>query len=346
MASPLVSICIPTYNRAGAVKKAIDSALSQSYQNIEVLIVDDASVDDIESVIAEYNDDRLKFFKNSENLGQFGNVNRCIELSRGKYVHILHSDDYIDLTFTENCLRLLETNPNLAMTFSSEQTIMHGQIINSSFSDSNLILKAPDGFRQILLRGNFIPCPSVIVKREIYQNVKKFSLEYPYAGDYYQWLKISQKFDIGFVSNATVFYCQDEKNTITYDFLEKTPLGYLDIVKIFFHIITDLDDDIEFYHNELNIAIRRHMYEYIDIGISDSKLMKSFSPLIFIGFGFNFWTLIGSKSIEDRLRKLKDLLYIFIVGFYLIFPGRRSRIMKVVLMKMIKKWNYHLKSMT
>ena len=78
---PLVSICIPTYNRAGMVRKAIDSALSQSYQNIEVLVVDNASEDAIESVIAGYNDSRLQFFKNTKNLGIFGNFNRCIELS-------------------------------------------------------------------------------------------------------------------------------------------------------------------------------------------------------------------------------------------------------------------------
>jgi glycosyltransferase involved in cell wall biosynthesis len=62
--SPLVSICIPTYNRAGLVKKAIDSALSQTYTNIEILVVDNASTDNIEDIISDYSDVRLKFFKN------------------------------------------------------------------------------------------------------------------------------------------------------------------------------------------------------------------------------------------------------------------------------------------
>ena len=58
MTEPLVSICIPTYNRANIIKKAIDSALSQTYKNIEVIVVDNASTDNTDEIVASYSDPR------------------------------------------------------------------------------------------------------------------------------------------------------------------------------------------------------------------------------------------------------------------------------------------------
>ena len=120
---PLVSICIPTYNRAGMVSKAIDSALAQTYTNVEVLVVDNASSDTIESLMAAYSDPRVKFHRNAHNLGMFGNFNRCIESAKGKYIHILHSDDYIDAGFTETCVAFLEAHPDVGMTFGSALSV-------------------------------------------------------------------------------------------------------------------------------------------------------------------------------------------------------------------------------
>jgi len=106
--SPSVSICIPTFNRSGMVERAIESALSQTYHDLEVIVVDNASDDNTEDVVASYADPRLKFFKNPKNLGLFGNFNRCIELSRGDLIHILHSDDYIDPLLYGNMRSILQ----------------------------------------------------------------------------------------------------------------------------------------------------------------------------------------------------------------------------------------------
>jgi len=64
---PLVSIIIPTYNRAKYIKKAIHSCLNQSYKNIEVLVIDDCSPDNTKEVIESIKDDRIKYFKNEKN---------------------------------------------------------------------------------------------------------------------------------------------------------------------------------------------------------------------------------------------------------------------------------------
>lgn len=332
MVAPLVSICIPTYNRAAMVAKAIDSALAQSYLNIEVLVVDNSSQDNIESVIANYKDTRLKFYKNNNNLGMYGNFNRCIELSQGEYIHILHSDDYIDSHFTQTCVEFLEAHPNVAMTFSSGQFLSDNAQKKMAVSDHDIIYPAPEGFRKILETGNPIVCPSVMMKRAVYDSVGLYSCEYPYAGDFYQWLRISRIFDLAFVANALLFYREGDHSE-SFQFLQKTPLGYIDIIKIYFRIIEELGDDVTSYRRELNISIRKHMYVCLGAGIRQSDLMKSYSPLVFIGFALNLWTLIRPDSVVVRVNKFLNFFIVFGVGFFLILPGGRLCLRKIVRLK-------------
>jgi len=319
MATPLVSICIPTYNRAKFVSKAIDSALSQSYPNIEIIVVDNASQDEIDSVIANYQDTRLHFFKNSRNLGMYGNFNRCIELSKGKYIHILHSDDYIDTHFTQKCVEFMESHHNVMMTFGSSWFLFEGEQKKIAVADHDVIYQAPEGFREILEKGNMIICPSVMVNRKVYDSVGFYSTEYPYAGDLYQWLKISRQFDFAFVAGATLFYREGEHSE-SFQLLIKTPLGYIDTIKIFIRLIDELGNEAV-YRRELNIAIRRHMRVCYSAGIWLPDIMKAYSPLVFIGLSLNTWALIRSYSVIDRIKKFIDFLFILAVGIFYIFPG-------------------------
>ena len=323
MINPLVSICIPTYNRAGMIGKAIESALSQSYLNIEVLVVDNASQDNIESVIANYQDKKLKFYKNAHNLGMYGNFNRCIELSRGEYIHILHSDDFIDSDFTKNCVNFMESHPGVMMTFGSARVLsINSQERIIAACELDMIYPAPDGFKMILEKDNPVVCPSVMMKREVYDSFGFYSCEYPYAGDYYHWLRISRHIDLAFVANAILFYRQGE-HTESFQLLQNTPLGYVDFIKIFIKIIQELGEEEESYRRELNIAIRRHMYSCLNTGIWGSFSRNSFSPLILISFSLNLWTLIRPDSTKSNKIRISDFLRISMIEICFIIPGGR-----------------------
>jgi len=326
--NPIVSICIPTYNRAGMVSKAIDSVLAQSYSNIEVLVVDNASDDNIESIITAYHDSRLKFIKNDRNLGLFGNFNRCVELSKGDYIHILHSDDYIDPHFTQTCVEFFETNPDVAMTFTSMLAISDEEQKNIGIHTQNHIFPAPEGFREILRTRNLISCPSVMIRKEVYNSVGLYSLEYPYSGDFYQWLRIAKRFDIAYVVGATLFYRQGTHSE-SYQLLFKTPLGYIDTIKIFVRIVDELGDDVELYSRELNCAYRRHMHDCLFAGIARSESMIKYSSLIFIGFALSTWGLIIPLSLSDKMKKLSEFLLIFLIGCAIVLPGGRYCVKKI-----------------
>jgi glycosyltransferase involved in cell wall biosynthesis len=102
---PLVTIGIPTYNRADSyLRAAVQSALDQTYPNLEVVISDNGSVDHTEELIRSIADPRIRYFKQEQNLGVTGNFNFCVQQARGAYFLLLCDDDLIDPDFVETCM--------------------------------------------------------------------------------------------------------------------------------------------------------------------------------------------------------------------------------------------------
>lgn len=87
------SVCIPTYNRPRMIKKAIDSILSQSFSDFEIVICDNSENTDTENVLQSYSDKRIRYFRHEKNIGIAGNWNALLNKSRGEYVKFLNDDD-------------------------------------------------------------------------------------------------------------------------------------------------------------------------------------------------------------------------------------------------------------
>lgn len=103
--APLVSIGIPTYNRANSyLKYALGCAVRQTYENIEIIVSDNCSPDNTESVVKEFGDSRIRYYRQTENIGPVNNRNFCLEQSRGKYFVMLLDDDFIDDDFVATCM--------------------------------------------------------------------------------------------------------------------------------------------------------------------------------------------------------------------------------------------------
>lgn len=109
--APLVSIVIPTYNREQYISKAVDSAISQTYNNIEVVIVDNCSTDKTWEMLSSYKNKNtnIRIFQNESNLGPVRNWQRCFEQAKGEFVKILWSDDWIDPTFVERAIEEIDS---------------------------------------------------------------------------------------------------------------------------------------------------------------------------------------------------------------------------------------------
>jgi glycosyltransferase involved in cell wall biosynthesis len=106
---PLVTIGIPTYNRANAtLPSTIHSALSQDYPNLEILVSDNCSPDNTEAIVGSLKDERLKYIRQKINIGSNKNYNACLEAAKGDYFLLLHDDDLIDDDFVSTCLEAAE----------------------------------------------------------------------------------------------------------------------------------------------------------------------------------------------------------------------------------------------
>lgn len=112
---PLVSIVIPNYNYGSTLKECIESAVNQSYKNVEILFMDNCSDDDSMKIAKSFKKFGVKIFRNKYNIGVRSH-NKIASLAKGKYIHVLHSDDIVEPTFIEECVELMEENNNVAVT--------------------------------------------------------------------------------------------------------------------------------------------------------------------------------------------------------------------------------------
>jgi glycosyltransferase involved in cell wall biosynthesis len=107
---PLVSVCIPVYNTERFVADAITSALSQTYRDLEIVIVDNASTDTTPQVLAGFTDPRIRVFRNDKNIGAAGNFNRAVSLARGRYLKVLCADDVLYPSCLEQQVAIFEAD--------------------------------------------------------------------------------------------------------------------------------------------------------------------------------------------------------------------------------------------
>ncbi len=129
---PLVSIGIPTYNRADSLARAIASALNQSYRSIEVIVSDNASNDDTELVCrqAMQRDPRLRFQRVQQNQGPISNFREVLRLASGEYFMWLSDDDWLDADYVAECLSRLRASPDTSLVGGRPQYIRNGRPVD------------------------------------------------------------------------------------------------------------------------------------------------------------------------------------------------------------------------
>ena len=115
MSNPLVSICIPTYQRPELLERAVRSCLEQTYPHFEILITDNSPDDASGQMVARLNDPRIHYHKNETNLGPFGNVNLVATLATGAYVKFLMDDDLLKPRCLELMVAALEQHPSAGL---------------------------------------------------------------------------------------------------------------------------------------------------------------------------------------------------------------------------------------
>ncbi len=192
MKTPLVTVIIPTHNREKLIKRAINSVLNQTYQNLEILVIDDASTDNTRQVVEKYEDKRINFIQLAENKGQCIARNNALRHAHGSYIAFLDSDDEWLPQKTEKQVKLFQETeyPDLAAVYCG--FIEKDEILNTSVTINRDNLRG--NIYKNLLSGF---CPSTttmfMVKTNVLKEVDGFDEDIKTFVDLDLWLRISRK---------------------------------------------------------------------------------------------------------------------------------------------------------
>jgi glycosyltransferase involved in cell wall biosynthesis len=210
MTSPTVTFVVPCYRLAHFLPDCLRSILAQTFEDFEVLVMDDCSPDDTPAVTASFRDPRVQHVRNDPNLGHLRNYNKGIGLARGKYVWLISADDYLrSPRVLERYVSVLEANPSVGYAFCAGVGVRDGNetgtIDYSLCGDHDRVIRGHVWLRT-LLRANVVLAASGLVRRACYERHGPFPLDMPWAGDWYLWCLFALYHDVAYFAEPMVCY--------------------------------------------------------------------------------------------------------------------------------------------
>ncbi len=211
-ASPTVSVLIPTYNRAGLLKQAIDSVLAQTFGDFEVVISDNASTDDTPELVTSYSDRRIVYFRNSRNIGWHGNMNRCLMSARGSYLTFLPDDDLMMPENLERKVDILRRYPRVGLVHSRFHMVDgEGRMLRENTNwghgpeRSSDAVESGHAFLKRMLTGFCeVNLPTAMFRKAAYDRLGGFTDKLSHADDFEYWMRIAVFFDVAYLASPLI----------------------------------------------------------------------------------------------------------------------------------------------
>ena len=213
---PLVSVCIPTYNRPEYVRRAVESCLRQTHPHFEIIITDNSTNDDSADMAAKWTDPRIHYYKNDGNVGPVVSSNRAVSLATGKYIKFLMDDDLLKPRCLQLMVKGLEENPTAGVAMAPMDLIDENdrRIFPRFYVFQKMHYRyryqVGDGLigRRRLLKDFLTrdyPCtvPSGIMFRaEALRRAGPFSAEADFAGDLDMCMRVAPEWDFYYIDEV------------------------------------------------------------------------------------------------------------------------------------------------
>jgi glycosyltransferase involved in cell wall biosynthesis len=210
--APLVSILVPSFNGAPWLREALDSILAQTYPNIEVLLLDDASTDDTPAIAAEY-EGRIRYVRQQQNMGIYDNVNVGIAEARGELIATYHADDIYLPDMVEEQVAYLQAHPEVGAVFASDIMVdaegrEYGRIVLPKEVRGERPLPYATVLNTLLKYKNaFLVCPTAMVRASVHRDVGVYAQEtYRNTSDLEMWLRIAKVYPIAVLEKHLMKY--------------------------------------------------------------------------------------------------------------------------------------------
>jgi glycosyltransferase involved in cell wall biosynthesis len=216
-ARPRWSVMIPTYHRARYLEAALRSVLAQDPgpEAMQIEVVDDHSTaDDPEDVVTRLGGGRIDFHRQPENVGVVGNLNTCLQRSRGEFVHLLHGDDFVLEGFYRTLDDRLREHPEAGAAYCRHVYVdEHGSRLDVApreLSSSGILV---DGAR-FLAAEQRIMTPCMVVRRSAYEELGGFDDRLACAEDWEMWVRVAARFPVYYEERPLACYrLHDDSNT-------------------------------------------------------------------------------------------------------------------------------------
>jgi len=204
---PLVSVVIPTWNRAHLIMRAANSVLSQTYKNLELIIVDDMSTDNTKEVLSKLHDPRLRYIrlnykKTDTSYGAARARNAGINASKGSFIAFQDSDDKWLPTKLEkqmNAFQNADTTTGLVYT-----TLLRKTGSKEAYIPPQNVRHKEGDMRQALLNTNIISLVTAVVRKECLERVGLFDEAMPKYQEWELWLRLTEKYQVKYVNEPLV----------------------------------------------------------------------------------------------------------------------------------------------
>jgi len=210
-----VSVIVPNYNHARFLPQRLDSIFNQTFQDFEVILLDDCSTDNSVEILNEYSKhpNVSYFIVNRKNSGgTFKQWGKGIELAKGDYVWIAESDDLAEPDFLKSVLLVFLNNPGVGITYSQSKIIDENNVLIDSWNkqtrsfpnnpwQKDFIMHGKDIIEKYLINQNIIPNASAVVfRRNNYLKCEGINTQMKINGDWFLWVKLLQISDLAFIN--------------------------------------------------------------------------------------------------------------------------------------------------
>jgi glycosyltransferase involved in cell wall biosynthesis len=216
---PIVSVIIPTYNRAPLLERSIQSVLNQTYQDLEIIIVDDASADATREVVGMFKDRRIKYLRHEKNRGEAAARNTGIAHATGKYIASHDSDDeWVPEKLAKQMLVFQGSSEAVGVVYTGFWRAEGGM---RRYFPSSRVKKTDGDIHEEILKGNFVGTPTTLVKRECFEKAGYFDEKLSHLVDWEMWIRISAYYQ---------FRCVNEPLVVTYDMSDSVSRNQMALV--------------------------------------------------------------------------------------------------------------------
>jgi glycosyltransferase involved in cell wall biosynthesis len=207
MPHPLVSVIIPTYNRAQMLREALDSVRRQTVQDVEIVVIDDGSSDDTAEVVQSYGPTVVLLRQTHQGVAAARNLG--IQRSRASLVAFLDSDDLWLPKKLERQLGYLQANPHVGLVY-TRMWSYHIDDVSRRRLEPRSVARS---FQELLNGPNSVTTSTVVVRRRCLEAVGLFNPTLPAVEDHELWLRVAQRFALGFMDEPLAEYRRHGQST-------------------------------------------------------------------------------------------------------------------------------------